>query len=399
MARKYHIWAILLMMVCAMGFTVAAQSASLGASSPKTVTGQVLSAEDGEPVNHATIWEKNGHFIATTDYDGQFSISVADGTILTVSYPNLISQEIVADSHQPMKVVLQYDSITPKLKPKVKTSVPSDKRAQIGTQTYTVNGVTFKMVEVEGGTFLMGATASQDKDAYDNEKPAHEVTMSSFCIGQTEVTQELWLAVMGENPSWCNGKKHYSYYNDWVRGDIDYGTNLKRPVDNVSWDDCQEFISRLNKLTGKKFRLPSEAEWEFAACGGNYSDDYKYSGSNNIDDVAWNWKNCGDIYLDGYYNWDHMDRQTRRVMENRCMTHSVGTKAPNELGIYDMSGNVSEWCQDNYSEYDGSNTDFGNKRVNRGGSYRGEEKNCRVTQRSSGKADSRYPNDGLRLAL
>ena len=94
-----------------------------------------------------------------------------------------------------------------------------------------------------------------------------------------------------------------------------------------------------------------------------------------------------------------MDRQARRVMENRCMTHSVGTKAPNELGIYDMSGNVSEWCQDNYSEYDGSNTDFGNKRVNRGGSYRGEEKNCRVTQRSSGKADSRYPNDGLRLAL
>ena len=399
MKIKYYKWAILLLMVWATGFTMAAQSTSQGVSSLKTVTGQVLSAEDGEPVNHATIWEKNGHFIATTDYDGQFSISVADGTILTVSYPKLISQEIVADSRQPMKVVLQYDSITPKLKPKVKTSVPSDKRAQIGTQSYTVKGVTFKMVEVEGGTFLMGATASQGKDAYDNEKPAHEVTVSSFCIGQTEVTQELWLAVMGENPSWCNGEKHYSYLNDWVRGDVDYGTNLKRPVDNVSWDDCQEFISRLNKLTGKRFRLPSEAEWEFAACGGNYSDDYKYSGSNNIDDVAWNWKNCGDIYLDGYYNWDHVDRQTRRAMENRCMTHSVGTKAPNELGIYDMSGNVSEWCQDNYSEYDGSNTDFGNERVNRGGSYRGDEKNCRVTQRSSSKADSHYHNDGLRLAL
>ena len=191
MEIKYYKWAILLLMVCATGFTMAAQSTSQGVSSLKTVTGQVLSAEDGEPVNHATIWEKNGHFIATTDYDGQFSISVADGTILTVSYPNLISQEIVADSREPMKVVLQYDSITPKLKPKVKTSVPSDKRAQIGTQTYTVNGVTFKMVEVEGGTFLMGATASQDKDAYDNEKPAHEVTVSSFCIRSEEHTSEL----------------------------------------------------------------------------------------------------------------------------------------------------------------------------------------------------------------
>ena len=237
------------------------------------VTGIVLD-EDGEPVIGAHICAKGAKNGTASDFDGKFSICVTNGTILTVSYPGLKPQDIVADSRQPMTIVLQlqYDTISPKLKPKVKTIVPSDKRAQIGIQTYTVNGVNFKMVKVEGGTFLMGATASQGKDAYDDEKPAHEVTVSSFCIGQTEVTQELWIAVMGENPSWCNGKKHYSYYNDWVCGDIDYGTNLKRPVENVTWDDCQEFIRKLNKLTGKKFRLPTEAEWEFAACGGIYSE-------------------------------------------------------------------------------------------------------------------------------
>ena len=370
------------------------------------VTGIVLD-EEGEPVQNAKVKDEIGNVSALTDFDGRFSINVDDGTKLTVSYPAVRSQKVVGYSFFPLTIILDFndtvrainlDSLS-RLKPKVKTLTSNSEIAQNSIHSFTVNGVNFNMVEVAGGTFLMGATASQGEDAFDNEWPAHEVTVPSFCIGQTEVTQELWLAVMGENPSWCNGEKHYSYYNDWVRGDIDYGTNLKRPVDNVSWEECQEFINRLNKMTGKKFRLPTEAEWEFAACGGNYSEDYKYSGSNNIDDVAWNWKNCGDIYLDGYYNWDHIDRQTRRTMENRCMTHSVGTKTPNELGIYDMSGNVWEWCQDNWYNYDGSNTDFGNEHVTRGGSRSCEEKNCRVTQRSHSKADSRYPSVGLRLAL
>ncbi|MBQ0015371.1 MAG: formylglycine-generating enzyme family protein, partial [Bacteroidales bacterium] len=150
------------------------------------------------------------------------------------------------------------------------------------------------MVEVSGGTFKMGATSEQGSDAWNDEKPVHNVTLSSYYIGLTEVTQELWQAVMGSNPSYFKG--------------------LYRPVENVSWDDCQTFISRLNSLTGKNFRLPTEAEWEFAARGGTKSRGYKYSGSNTLDDVAWHVGNSGD------------------------KTHDVGTKAPNELGIYDMSG-------------------------------------------------------------
>ena len=141
------------------------------------------------------------------------------------------------------------------------------------TETFTVNGVTFTMVAVEGGAFTMGATAEQGSDAYDSEKPAHEVTLSSYCIGQTEVTQALWQAVMGSNPSYFS-----STYG--------YVTNLQRPVECVSWNDCQTFITKLNQLTGKTFRLPTEAEWEFAARGGNQSQGYKYAGSNTIGDVA-----------------------------------------------------------------------------------------------------------------
>ena len=161
----------------------------------------------------------------------------------------------------------------------------------------TIDDVTFKMIRVEGGTFQMGSV-----DGQDDEKPVHEVTLSSFSIGETEVTQELWEAVMGENPSFFKGSK--------------------RPVEEVSWNDCQMFIDKLNELTGKTFRLPTEAEWEFAARGGNQSKGYTYSGSNTLGNVAW----FGDASDNG--------------------THDVAMNFPNELGIYDMSGNVYEWCQD-----------------------------------------------------
>lgn len=170
---------------------------------------------------------------------------------------------------------------------------------------FNVKGVPFKMVYVAGGTFMMGATAEQDRYVRD-ETPAHRVTLSGYYIGQTEVTQELWYAVMGTNPS------------EFTRFSLN-------PVENVSWDDCQEFIKKLNQLTGINFRLPTEAEWEYAARGGNKSNGYKYSGSNSIGKVAWHNGNSG-------YG-----------------THKVGIKAPNELGIYDMSGNVYEWCSDWYS--------------------------------------------------
>ena len=242
------------------------------------------------------------------------------------------------------------------------------------TETFTVNGVTFTMVAVEGGTFTMGAS-DDDTDAYDREKPAHEVTLSSYCIGQTEVTQALWQAVTGSNPSYINGGN--------------YGTNLQRPVETVSWNDCQTFINKLNQLTGKTFRLPTEAEWEFAARGGKLSQGYKYSGSNIIGDVAW--------------YWDNIPSQTSG--NAGYGTQTVATKAPNELGLYDMSGNVYEWCQDWYGSYSSESQtnptgpSTGSYRVFRGGSWDGEAWYCRVSYRHDCVPAIKLNYLGLRLAL
>ena len=229
-----------------------------------------------------------------------------------------------------------------------------------GSQTFTVNGVKFTMVPVEGGTFTMGATSEQGSDANEDEKPAHEVTLSDYCIGQTEVTQALWKAVMGSNPSDSKGD------------------NL--PVEQVSWDDCQVFIQNLNQLTGKQFRLPTEAEWEYAARGGRKSRGYKYAGGNNIGLVAW----CGD--------------------NSGNRTHTVATKQANELGVYDMSGNVWEWCSDWYDGYQSSSQSdpqrpsLGSCRVNRGGSCYCNAGDCRVSDRFFGIPDFRYNDLGLRLS-
>ena len=216
------------------------------------------------------------------------------------------------------------------------------------------------MVYVEGGTFTMGATSEQKKPD-DDEKPTHRVSLSSFYIGKYEVTQALWKAVMGSNPSRFEGD------------------NL--PVENVSWNDCQTFLRKLNAMTGKNFRLPTEAEWEFSARGGNLSRGYQYSGSKKIDDVAWYRNNSGS------------------------KTHNVGTKAPNELGIYDMSGNVWEWCQDWKGSYSSSAQTnpkgpiSGSFRVYRGGSWDFGARNCRVAFRIDGAPDFRIFNLGFRLAL
>lgn len=226
--------------------------------------------------------------------------------------------------------------------------------------TFTVNGVQFTMVEVGGGTFTMGATSEQGSDAWDEEKPAHEVTLSDYYIGQTEVTQALWEAVMGSNPSDSKGG------------------NL--PVERVSWDDCQVFIQKLNQLTGKQFRLPTEAEWEYAARGGRKSRGYKYAGGNNIDSVAWCDGNSGNE------------------------THPVATKQANELGIYDMSGNVLDWCSDWCGDYTSSSqsdpqgSSSGSFRVIRGGCYYNFARNCRVSYRISNTLDYRCGYLGLRLS-
>ena len=226
------------------------------------------------------------------------------------------------------------------------------------------NDVSIEMVRVEAGTFTMGSTLKKNYK-YDHGKPPHSVTLTNdYYIGKYEVTQALWKAVMGNNPS--------SFKGD----------NL--PVDKVSWDDCQDFISKLNRITGKTFRLPTEAEWEYAARGGNKSRGYKYSGSNDPSKVAWYWKRNSD------------DK-----------THAVGTKKPNELGIYDMSGNVSEWCQDIYGSYSSSSqtnptgATSGSYRVIRGGSSCGYSTDWwnRLASRLNRSPDDRNYGLGLRLVL
>ena len=240
-------------------------------------------------------------------------------------------------------------------------------------ESFTVNGVTFNMIYVEGGTFTMGVNGNNWDD---ESSPPHQVTLSSFCIGQTEVTQELWKEVMGNNPSWFKSSTNNNY-----------GDNFQRPVERVSWNACQQFISKLNELTGKNFRLPTEAEWEYAARGGNKSQGYGFSGSDNINNVAW-------YYANG----------------NNRITHPVATKAPNELGIYDMSGNVWEWCQDWYGPYSGDSQinptgpESGYYPVRRGGSWGCAAGYCTVTFRGEWEsprstASTVHNFIGLRLAL
>ena len=234
-------------------------------------------------------------------------------------------------------------------------------KVEANSGKFTVNGVSFEMVLVEGGTFRMGATSEQEDEAESDEKPVHSVTLSNYYIGKNEVTQALWQAVMGSNPSCFEGS------------DL--------PVEDVSWNDCQEFIQKLNRLTGRNFRLPTEAEWEFACRGGNNSCGYKYSGSNNLANVAW-------------YD-DNSDGQT----------HPVATKAPNELGIYDMSGNVWEWCADWYANYTSNSQtnpkgpQSGSYRVYRGGSWIYYARDCRSSLRDDSFPTNRFCSLGLRLAL
>ena len=229
-------------------------------------------------------------------------------------------------------------------------------------EEFTVKGISFKMIRVDSGTFTMGATPEQGNDPRDNEKPAHQVTLSDYYIGQLEVTQELWQAVMGSNPSKYQGPKN--------------------PVEQVSWNDIvNDFLPKLNKLTGRNFTLPTEAQWEFAARGGNKSRGYKYSGGNDIYYVAW---------YDGNGNEQ---------------SHPVGQKSPNELGLCDMSGNVYEWCSDFQGFYtEEAQTDplgpaAGVKHVCRGGFYFSYESSCRVSYRYFGNPDYAPETFGFRLAL
>ncbi len=221
-------------------------------------------------------------------------------------------------------------------------------------RTFDVGGVKFKMIFVEGGTFTMGALPG-DPDA-DADEVRHEVTLRDYYIGETEVTQALWEAVMPKNRS-----KH--------RG------NGQCPVEYVTYDMCKDFIARLNTLTGQQFRLPNEAEWEYAARGGRHSKGFIYAGSNNIDEVAYTLNNV-----------------TERVHK------PVGQFKPNELGLYDMSGNVWEWCDDWYRKTPSSKPSS-NFHVIRGGGYDCSPRYCRSTNRYLYDQRRRRDLVGFRLVL
>jgi len=231
-----------------------------------------------------------------------------------------------------------------------------------------------EMVFVQGGTFMMGCTAEQQGDCKSNERPVHSVTVSSFNIGKYPVTQGQWKTLMGTDIRQQRDKAGLGS----LRGE---GDNY--PMYYVSWYDAQEFIRRLNAVTGKNYRLPTESEWEYAARGGARSQGYKYSGSNKLYEVGW---------------FDDKDARGSR-------TRPVDSKQPNELGIYDMSGNVWEWCSDWYGAYtaspkrDPTGASSGSTRVNRGGSWARTEDECRVSSRDDDLPENRGSGLGFRIVL
>jgi len=242
------------------------------------------------------------------------------------------------------------------------TTLDGNKTATCNLRVYPSSDIPEpEMIFVAGGTFAMGCTNEQDGDCENNEKPVHQVTLSSFLISKYVVTQDLWTTVMGENPSYFRGNT--------------------RPVEMVSWEDVQVFISKLNIATGRRYRLPTEAEWEFAARGGNESEGYKFSGDNIVNLVAWFFNNSS------------------------YTSQPVGLKAANELGLYDMSGNISEWCSDWFGSYS-AEAQFnpqgpatGVSKILRGGGWISIYELCRVSSRDLRTPDERSSSFGFRLVL
>ena len=324
----------------------------------------------------------------STSNSSSTTIKSSSTTSAKKSNATISSRKSVGNKHQSMAGSSASSSARTYTSP----SLSAEKRR-------IIDNIIRNMVYVSGGTFTMGANSEQEEEIGDeigdeinyDETPTHQVTLSSFSIGRHEVTQEEWKAVMGSNPS------------EFV------GAQL--PVENVSWNDCQKFIKKLNAITGKTFRLPTEAEWEFAARGGNKSKHYEYSGSNDLDEVAWYYENSGDKKIT--FTWDidgnseeDIDEQIDLGIEaNHCKTHQIMKKKPNELGIYDMSGNISEWCSDWYGVYSSSRqvnpkgASSGSSRVIRGGNLINLTNNCRVSSRGKSAPDNCYSNVGFRLAF
>ena len=281
------------------------------------------------------------------NYQSAYNIRRFFSIVFLMAMPVLLSAQDAADPLQP---------VSKQVIPAAQTATPE----VVEIETITVNGVSFNMVKVSGGIFTMGATEEQGTDAQEEESPAHEVIVSDYLIGETEVTQELWEAVMGGNPSHFIGPQ--------------------RPVESVRYVDCSSFFFKLNYLTRRHFRLPTEAEWEYAARGGHKSQKTKYAGSNDFDEVAW------------YCN------------NSKNETHDVKTKAPNELGLYDMSGNVDEWCGGSWRQYspglhvDEKEEENGSDKVRRGGGFLDFASHLRVSDRRVCPEKMYNYDIGLRLA-
>lgn len=255
-------------------------------------------------------------------------------------------------------IVLWLGSIAP-LYAKPKPTIPDS----LQVLHFDVNGVPFDMQRVEGGVFVMGGTREQHRERISTDLPTHTVALDAYYIASTEVTQALWKAVM---PEW-------EFFEEL------YLPNF--PISYISWNDCQEFVRRLDSITGMPFRLPTEAEWEYAARGGNRSKGFRFAGGNIVENVSWGLSNAG------------------------FRTHEVGKKQPNEVGLYDMTGNVSEWCSDWYAPYhfgtvpnpQGPTT--GKEKIIRGSSYSNCQDNSYLSHRYMTVPTEATSYCGMRLAL
>lgn len=304
---------------------------------------------NGEPIIGAAIKENGTDNWAITDMEGNFFIDAKSPTVtITVLYVGWQSKQVELTAGHKEQITL----------------IENKKKESETANSISIpvkDGINIEMIKVEAGTFMMGTT-KEVKEPYKIELPAHEVLLTEdYYIGKYEVTQALWNVVMDSKYS----------TND---GDL-------LPKNYVSWNDCQEFIEKLNKITGLKFRLPTEAEWEYAARGGKKSKRYLYSGSNNVLDVAW-------------YDGNSSNKR-----------HPVGTKQANELGIFDMGGNVSEWCQDLWGQYQNDSqinplgSSAGTKHVLRGGNYFFDIRICYLSYRMFAESNYKDAFSGFRLAL
>lgn len=322
-------------------FTPATDIYSLGATLFKLLTG--LTPPDADEVNEEGLSGIPSSVSASTRAAVEHAMSPRrkDRPQSVEEFIRLLHAPVVSDLDEETKLLGPEDLPTSQVYYKDNVLV--------------VNGIEYPMVYVEGGKFTMGDGIFLASDR------RHEVNLNGFRIGKFEVTQDIWEALMMPNPS--------------------FKKSPRRPVENVTWDYCQKFIRKLNKLTGSCFRLPTEAEWEYAARGGKFGTNCKYAGSNNLSDVAWYSRNSGGE------------------------THDVGQKGPNELDLYDMSGNVFEWCGDWFAPYPKDSQlnprgpVNGHQRVVRGGGFNRGAEFCLCTFRTPVSPVRNVKNIGFRLCL